>query len=243
MPESSPDRPSRLYGAESGPLFVALGVALLLAGSYWGLAVAPPETYMGEVQRIMYVHVPTAWSAMLVLTFAFGCALAFLVRGGWRWDSLMEAAIEGGVVLSVLLCIQGAIWAKPTWGVWWDWDVRLTTSLIMLLLFAGVLALRSFVQDPERKATWTAIATLVAFVDVPLVYFCVRWWRSLHQVQSTPETISSGMVWPLRINSIGLLLLVIWMVAQRARLELVRRQQEQVDEPAKMAPVGGLENV
>jgi len=83
----------------------------------------------------------------------------------------------------------------------------------------------------------------VAFVDVPLVYFCVRWWRSLHQVQSTPETVSSGMVWPLRINSIALLLLVIWMVAQRARLELIRRQKEQVDEPAKMAPVGGLENV
>ena len=225
------------------PLFGLLGLLLLLVGSYIGLFIAPPERYMGEVQRIMYVHLPSAWTCMLCYLFAFGFAIASIWQHKPKWDALTVGAIEVGAVLNALLLIQGSIWARPTWGVWWDWDVRLTTSLIMLLLFAGVLALRSFVEDPTRRATWTAIATIVAFVDVPLVYFCVRWWRSLHQVQSTPETVSLGMVVPLRLNSIAFLLLVVWMVAQRARLEMIRHQNEQVAEPARMEHVGGLEDV
>jgi heme exporter protein C len=224
-------------------LFGLAGLVLLLVGTYLGLFVAPPERYMGEVQRIMYVHLPAAWNCMLCYLFAFGFAIASIWQHKPKWDALTVGAIEVGAVLNALLLIQGSIWAKPTWGVWWDWDVRLTTSLIMLLLFAGVLALRSFVEDPNRRATWTAIATIVAFVDVPLVYFCVRWWRSLHQVQSSPETVSMGMIMPLRLNSIAFLLLAIWMVTQRARLELTRRQNEQVAEPARIAPVGGLEDV
>ena len=111
-------------------VFLIAGVLLLLCGSYLGIFVAPPEHYMGEVQRIMYVHVPTAWNAMLALTWAFICALMFLWRGDWKWDSRMVAAIEVGVLLSLLLCMQGSIWAKPTWGVWWDWDPRLTSVAV-----------------------------------------------------------------------------------------------------------------
>ena len=122
---------------------------------------------------------------------------------------MTTAAVEVGIVLNALLLVQGTIWARATWGVWWDWDVRLTTSLIMLLLFAGVLALRSFVHDAGRRATWTAIATIVAFVDVPLVYFCVRWWRSLHQIQSTPDTVAPMMVVPLRDNAFAILFLAM----------------------------------
>ena len=107
---------------------MALGLALLLWGSYWGLFLAPRETYMGDVQRIMYVHVPTAWNALRVLTFAFVCALGVLARGGWHWDARLDAALEAGVVLAILRCFQGSMWARPTWGVWWDWDPRLTTT-------------------------------------------------------------------------------------------------------------------
>ena len=212
-----------------------VGLALLLVGSYIGLFVAPAERYMGNVQRIMYVHVPSAWIAMLCYTGAF----VFAVMGLWnarpRWDTLTTGAIEVGAVLNALLLVQGSIWARATWGVWWDWDVRLTTSLVMLLLFAGVLTLRSFVDDADRRATWTAVATIVAFVDVPLVYFCVRWWRSLHQVQSTPDTVSSTMVVPLRLNAFAFLLIAIWLIAQRAKLEGLRLRNEQVEEPARVA--------
>ena len=220
-----------------GPLpwmLCGLGLALLVAGSYIGLFVAPAEQHMGDVQRIMYVHVPTAWNAMLALTFAFVCALAVLWSGSgsWRWDSRMEAAIEVGVVLSALLCLQGAIWARPTWGVWWDWDPRLTTTAVMLFAFIGILALRRFVEDPARRATWSAVATVIAFADVPLVYFSVRWWNSLHQMQSTPETVSSPFHLPLRLNAFGVLFLMCGLIALRARIATLRLREEVAPPPA-----------
>jgi heme exporter protein C len=220
-----------------------LGLALLAVGTYMGLFVAPPERFMGEVQRIMYVHVPCAWVGMLCYTLAFVMAIVSLWTHRPRHDAIVTAAAEVGVVLNALLLIQGSIWARATWGVWWDWDVRLTTSLVMLLLFAGVLALRSFVDDPSQRATWTAITTIVAYIDVPLVYLCVRWWRSLHQVQSSPETVDPLMVLPLRLNAFAILFIAIWMIARRTRLEMARFRQEHVDEPARLEPAEGGQNV
>ena len=220
-----------------------LGLALLAVGTYMGLFVAPPERFMGEVQRIMYVHVPCAWVGMVCYTLAFVMAIVSLWTHRPRYDAIVTAAAEVGIVLNALLLIQGSIWARATWGVWWDWDVRLTTSLVMLLLFAGVLALRSFVDDPSQRATWTAITTIVAFIDVPLVYFCVRWWRSLHQVQSSPETVDPLMVLPLRLIAFAILFIAIWLMARRARLEMARYRQEHVDEPARLEPAEGGQNV
>jgi len=216
-------------------LIAGAGVALLLVGSYWGLARAPRETYMGDVQRIMYVHVPTAWNAMLAFTFAFGCAVASLLRGGYRWDTRLEAAMEVGVVLSSLLCIQGAIWAKPTWGVWWDWDPRLTTTAVLVLAFSGIIALRSFVDDPARRAVWSAVAAIVAYVDVPIVYFSVKWWNSLHQMQSSPETVSNAFHWPLRINAFGILFLMWGLIALRARIATLRLERQLAPPPEAAA--------
>jgi heme exporter protein C len=211
------------------------GVALLLAGSYWGLFRAPRETYMGDVQRIMYVHVPTAWNAMLALTFAFACAVMSLLRGGYRWDARLEASMEVGVVLSSLLCMQGAIWARPTWGVWWDWDPRLTTTAVLVLAFGGIIALRSVLEDPARRAVWTAVAAIIAYVDVPVVYFSVKWWNSLHQQQSTPETVSKAFHWPLRVNAIGILLLMSALIALRSRVAALRLEGELAPPPEARA--------
>jgi len=194
---------------------VVLGVVFLAAGSYWGLAKAPAELFMGDVQRIMYVHVPTAWNAMLALTFSFVCAVCYLLTNSWKWDSRLEAGMEMGVVLSILLCIQGSIWAKPTWGVWWDWDPRLTTTAVMVFAFGAILALRASVEDPARRAVWSAVSCIIAFVDVPVVYLSVKWWNSLHQAQSSPETVSRAFHWPLRINALGILFLWTGLVAIR----------------------------
>jgi heme exporter protein C len=214
------------------PYFVgAAGVMLLAAGSYWGLFRAPRETYMGDVQRIMYVHVPTAWNAMLALTFAFGCAVLSLLRGGYEWDARLEASMEVGVVLSSLLCIQGAIWAKPTWGVWWDWDPRLTTTAVLVLAFGGIIALRSVLEDPSRRAVWSAVAAIIAYVDVPIVYFSVKWWNSLHQQQSSPETVSKAFHWPLRVNAVGILLLMSALIALRTRVAALRLEGELAPPP------------
>ncbi len=194
----------------------ALGVVLFAIGSWMGLFVAPPDRFMGDVMRILYVHVPTAWSALLCFTACFVFALLWLWRGDYRWDALLAATAEVGCVLGALLLCQGSIWAKPTWGVWWDWDPRLTTSAVMVLLFAGVLALRGFVDDPARRATLAAVAAIVAYVDVPIVYMSVKWWRTLHQVQSSPQTVDAAMVLPLRINAFAVLFIAIWLVALRA---------------------------
>ena len=213
-------------GAGRGYGFMIFGFLLLLVGSYIGLFRAPTEAFMGDVYRIMYVHVPTAWNTMLAFTFAFFCALLFLFRGDFRWDSRHEAAVEVGVMLSGLLCMQGSLWAKPTWGVWWDWDPRLTTTAVMFFSFAGILALRRFVDDPVKRATWSAAATVVAYVDVPIVYFSVRWWNSLHQMQSSPETVSAPFLIPLRTNAFGVLFLMIGLITLRARVAALRLEQE-----------------
>ena len=214
-----------------------VAVVLLLVGSYIGLFVAPAERHMGEVQRIMYVHVPTAWNALLCFTCAFVAAIGSLWTGRERWDATLVAASEAGIVLNGLLLVQGSLWGRATWGVWWDWDVRLTTSLILLLLFIGVLSLRSFAAGTERKASLTAVAAIVAYVDVPLVYFCVRWWRSLHQIQSSPTTVDPAMVLPLRLNAFGLLFAAIWFIVRRARLELARRRASETALPDRIEKI------
>lgn len=205
---------------------IAVAVALFAIGSYYGLAVAPPERFMGEVQRIMYVHVPTAWAAMLVLTWAFCCGVAWLISERWQWDHRLEAAIEMSVVLCFLLSVQGAIWAKPTWGVWWDWDPRLTTVAILLMAFLGIAALRRFVEEPVKRATWSAIATVIAFIDVPIVYFSVKWWNSLHQQQSNVSGISREFLIPLLLNFAALMLFIVGVLILRARVAALHAEEE-----------------
>jgi heme exporter protein C len=223
-------------------VMVGLGIACLLAGSYLGLFVAPPERMMGEVQRIMYVHVPTAWNALLAMTFAFACAVTFLFTAAWKWDARLEAAIEVGVLLAFMLCMQGSIWAKPTWGVWWDWDPRLTTTAVLLFAFLGVLALRKFVDDPVKRAVWSSVATIIAYADVPIVYFSVKWWNSLHQTQSSPATVSKSFYLPLRLNAFGILFLMIGFITLRSRVASLRLAGELTPPPAaeSLQPAGEL---
>lgn len=209
-----------------------LGLALLATGSYIGLIVAPPERYMGDVGRILYIHVPTAWGALAALTGAFVAAVGLLRRRRPAWDDVLVACVEVGVLLTAMLLIQGSVWARPTWGVYWTWDPRLTTSAILLVAFIAVLGMRTFVDDPTRRAAWSAVATVVAYVDVPIVYFSIKWWRTLHQPFSTPETIASPMKLPLHINAVAILLIATWLIARRARLARLHRVRTHREEPA-----------
>ncbi len=212
-------------------VFITLGVVFLLVGSYFGLFVAPREQYMGDVQRIMYVHVPTAWNWMLAVLFAFFCSIAFLFRSDYKWDARMEAGLEVSVLFAFLLCVQGSTWAKPTWGVWWDWDPRLTSVAVLLFATLGILALRKFVEDPLRRAIWSSVATIIASVDLPIVYYSVKWWNSLHQQQSTPQTVSSAFHLPLRVNAFGILFLMIGFIMLRTRVAALRLQYETAAPP------------
>ena len=209
---------------------VGLGVVMMGVGSYIGLIIAPPDRYMGDVQRIMYVHVPTAWNALLIFTIALGAAIGFLTTRRWGCDDWLQAQLELGVLYTAMLCAQGAIWGKPTWGVWWSWDPRLTTTAIMLLLFAGILALRANLRLPSERASLASVATILAWVTVPVVYMSVRWWNSLHQIQSTPKTVDPAMVLPLRTNAFAMLFLALGLTLLRARTLRLQRQ-------ALMAPL------
>lgn len=220
-------------------VFLTLGVLLLLTGSYLGLFVAPAEEYMGQVQRIMYVHVPSAWNWMLAVLYAFFTAIAFLFKNDLKWDVRSEAGLEVGTLLAFLLCCQGAIWAKPTWGVWWDWDPRLTSTAVLLFAFLGILALRKFVEDPVKRAIWSAVATIIAAIDLPIVYLSVKWWNSLHQQQSTPQTVSSAFHLPLRINAFGVLFLMIGFIMLRSRIAAYRLRSELAAPPVYVGEEAG----
>jgi heme exporter protein C len=218
------------------------GLVFIAFGSYNGLFVAPAEQYMGQTQRIMYIHVPTAWNGMLALTVAFVCALGFLIKGGWKWDSTLEASIEIGVLFCFLLCVQGSIWAKPTWGVWWDWDPRLTTTAVLFFSFLGIVALRHFVEEPVKRATWSAVATVIAYIDLPIVYFSVKWWNSLHQDQSSVSTVSREFWIPIQLNAIGVLLLMTGFIILRSRIAAAKLRTELAPavEPVIDAPIAIL---
>ncbi len=207
-------------------MLVALGFVLLTLGHGIGLFVAPAEAMMGNVGRILYVHVPTAWVALCVFLGAFICAIGVLWTSKLTWDAAMEGAVEVGVLLNGLLLVQGAVWARPTWGVYWTWDPRLTSALVMCVSFAAVLVLRSLIHQVQRRMTFSAIATILFFVNVPVVYMSVKWWNSLHQTMSSPETVDAMMVLPLRIAAFGMLFLATGLCMVRGRLALARLRRE-----------------
>ena len=163
----------RLLGAVT---FVALGVSAILS-----LVVAPPDAVQGEVQRIMYVHVPAAWLAYLAFFVVFIASIAYLKTKRTRWDRLAEASAEIGVLFTALTIALGMLWGKPVWGTWWTWDPRLTTTAVLLLIYIGYLSIRRITDNPARRARWAAVVGIVGFVDVPIVHLSVVWWRSLHQ--------------------------------------------------------------
>lgn len=219
-----------------GPLAV-VSLAALAAGQVLGFAISPPERDMGHLQKILYVHVPAAWSAFLAAVILFVFSVLYLVRRQERYDLLAASAAEAGAVLTALTLALGSIWARPTWGVWWTWDPRLTTTAILMLIYAGYLALRAFTEDPERRARWSAAVGILAFLDVPIVYMSVR-WRSIHQVQSSPSTVDSAYALGLEVNALAFLLLLIYLTAQRYHAARLERAAEALREEAALAQGG-----
>jgi heme exporter protein C len=203
-----------------------LGLVLLAVGAYLGLVWAPPDAMMGDVQRIMYVHVPAVWMAFLAVTINLVACVAYLFRASWKWDAMAETSAEVGLLFGTFGVLLGAIWGRPTWGVWWDWDPRLTSAAVMLVAYTGYLAMRRFVEDPERRAVWSAVVGIICYVDIPIVWFSVRWWRSLHQVQSTRSTMDGPIVTALLVNTLAFLAITIAFLVFRYRIALRERQEE-----------------
>jgi len=175
---------------------VAVAVTLFMS-----LVVVPPDASQGDVQRLMYVHVPAAWLAYLSFFVVFVASIAYLVTKRIRWDRLAAASAEVGVLFTALTIALGMLWGKPVWGAWWTWDPRLTTTAILLLLYLGYLAVRRLPESPARRARWAAVIGIVAFLDVPIVQLSVTWWRSLHQ-GPTVRLLGESTIAPIMLTTL-----------------------------------------
>lgn len=204
-----------------------IGFASLAFGHYWGLFQAPPDSHMGDVVKILFVHVPSAWNCMLVFTIAFVAALISLISGNQKADCILAGALEVGVMLTALTLITGSIFARPTWGVWWTSDPRLNSTAILFLTFVGIVMLRSLVDNTERRATWSSVATIIGYVNVPITYMAVRWMRSIHQMQSSPADVDGPLKLVWRITALAVLAVSIWFIMRRYRIERMRYAAEQ----------------
>lgn len=162
--------------------------ALLLAIATWMVFFyAPLERVMGQVQRLFYFHVSTGWLGMLAFFIAAAAGVVYLVRPQAKWDVLGLAAVEIGLVYSFVNIVTGSTWARPAWNTWWTWDPRLVTATVMELVYLAYLMLRKGIEEPERRARFGAIYAIIGFVSVPLTYFSIRMWRTIH-----PVVIGSG---------------------------------------------------
>jgi heme exporter protein C len=191
------------------------------AGAVASLVVAPPDAEQGNVQRLMYVHVPTAWLAYLAFLVVFVSSIAYLRTNRIRWDRLAAASAEIGVLFTALTIVLGSLWARPVWGTWWTWDPRLTTTAVLLLIYLGYLAVRRLPESPARRARWAAAVGIVGFVDVPIVHLSVRWWRSLHQAPArllgVPD-LEPAMGAALMLAVVAFTLLYLYLMALRLRV-------------------------
>jgi len=195
-----------LLAGRLSPWFGAAAAVLGIAGLYVGLFVAPTDQQQGEAYRIIFVHVPAAWMSML----------AYLAMAGWaavglawntRVSSMMATALAPtGAMFTFLALWTGALWGKPTWGAWWVWDARLTSELLLLFLYIGFMALQAAIDDPRRADKAGAVLALVGVVNVPIIYFSVQWWSTLHQGASVSLTAAPSMA---RTMLAGMLLMAL----------------------------------
>jgi heme exporter protein C len=223
-------------------LFIALTIVVLGFAAYEGLFVAPTEQTMGNVQRIFYYHVPSAWTAFLLFFANFLASIAYLWKRSAAADAVAAATAEVGVVFCTVVLVTGPIWARPVWGVWWTWDARLTTTLVLWLIYVSYLVLRRYSVGTQTSVLAAALAVF-GFVDVPIVYMTIRWFRTQHPSPVIGGGANSGLdpsMWPpLLWNWLAFSMLAVILVAARYKLQ---RMEEDVElHHAQAALQGGVQ--
>ena len=205
-----------------------LGIATLvfiLVGLYMAFLYAPTEVNMGLVYRIFFFHLGAVAAGFIAIMLVAIAGIAYLRTGKRSWDRIAEASAEIGVMFTIIALLMGSIWAKPIWGVWWTWDPRLTSYLILLLIYIAYLMLRASARDDPRVARFSAVFGIIGFIDVPIVIISARYWRAISPVlfQENAQGFTFGltpeMVQTLVVSIIGIVLLFFWLLAQRVRLE------------------------
>jgi heme exporter protein C len=209
--------------AGRGGLVVTLIVGATVAVGLFGV---PADGVQGDAQRIMYVHVPAAWLAYLAFLVTLIGSIGYLLRRDLRWDRLAASSAELGLLLTGAAIASGALWGKVTWGIWWDWDPRLTTTAVMFVVYAGYVLLRMSIVERVRRARLAAVLGIIGFANVPIVHFSVLWWRGLHQPPSVlrpgSPTIAPILLATLVANVIAFTLAYAWLLRRRMALERAR---------------------
>ena len=213
------------------PWLGVLAAVLLLLGAGWGLAVAPADYQQGDSYRIIFIHVPAAWLSMLTYMALASGAFVFLV---WRIklaDMLAKCCAPLGAAFTFLTLVTGSLWGKPMWGTWWAWgDARLTSELVLLFLYLGLIALRGAIDEPQRAGRATALLALVGVVNIPIIHFSVDWWNTLHQPASLTRmdgpAIHPAMLTPLLLMIAGFTVYFAAVLLQRMRCEILERERD-----------------
>jgi heme exporter protein C len=210
----------RLAG-KAVPVFAVLAAVLAVAGLYTGFFIAPTEAVQGEVYRIIFIHVATAWMAMFVyVVMAFWAAMGVVFNT--RMSAVMACALAPtGALMAFLSLWTGALWGRPTWGAYWVWDARMTSTLILLFLYMGFLALHSAIDDVRRADRAAGVLALVGVVNVPIIYFSVQWWNSLHQGSSISMAKGLTIATPMA-TAMLLMVFACWMYCIAAALARAR---------------------
>ncbi len=204
-------------------------LALLAAGLYLGLFVAPPDYQQGESVRIMFVHVPAAWMSLFVYALMAGAGAVALVWNVKLAEVFASSCAPVGASFTLLALATGSLWGKPMWGTYWAWDARLTAELILFFLYLGVMALEASIEDARRAARATAILALVGVVNIPIIHFSVEWWNTLHQPASVGRigapTIHLSILAPLLVMAAGFTAYFFTVVLLRMRYRILEREK------------------
>jgi heme exporter protein C len=219
-----------LAGLSCVTVLVALGMVFLYA---------PREATMGDVQRIFYFHVASAWVGFFAFFVTFLAGIGYLSRGERRWDIVAVSSVEIGLSFITMTVVTGSLWARPTWGTYWTWEPRLSISAVQLLIYVSYVMLRAAIESRERQARFAAVYGIVAFVTVPLSWFAIRWWRTIHPDLLTGGggmALTSPMVHTLLSSIAAFTLLYLTLMRQRVRLEwaadAVRYLRTRIDQRA-----------
>ena len=203
-------------------ILLGLGFALMIAALYMVFIYVPTDKHTGIVQRIFYFHVSVAWVSFLAFFITFVFSVLYLWKREMKLDAIACASVEIGVVFTTLVLITGPIWAKPTWGIWWTWDARLTTSLVLWLIYVAYLLVRSFATEPARGARFSAVIGIVGFIDVPIVFLTVNLWRTQHPTTIIFEGgLTTPMLMTLLVCIAAFTVLYVLMTIQSASLKSI----------------------
>jgi len=210
---------------------------LVGAAAYASFFIAPEEKTMHVLQRIFYFHAAAAWAGMTAFFICFVANLLYVWRREERWDSLGISSAEVGLAFITVVLITGPIWAKPAWGIYWTWDARLTSTFVLWLLYISYLLLRTLIEEPDRRALLSALFGIFAFIDVPIVFGAIRWWRTQHPAPVIMGGPGSGLDPTMNkvffFSVLAMHALMVFLIAERYRLEKLRSDFEVVRREAE----------